>query len=90
MKTFQGLPERFVTDPEVWENRRHLLKLMGTGVLIGQVPSALAVEKSASANPREADTRARLSVTPEFAITQYNNYYEFSFEKSEPRELAPA
>jgi sulfoxide reductase catalytic subunit YedY len=31
-----------------------------------------------------------LRVTPEFATTHYNNYYEFSFDKSEPSELARA
>lgn len=90
MKIFQGIPERWVTDPEVWESRRRLLKTMATAAVMGQIPLALAGEKSGAANTLGAETPVPLRVTPESATTQYNNYYEFSFEKSEPSELARA
>ena len=90
MKIFQGIPERWVTDPEVWESRRRLLKTMATAAVMGHIPLALAGEKSGAANTLGAETPVPLRVTPESATTQYNNYYEFSFEKSEPSELARA
>lgn len=90
MKIFQGIPERLVTDPEVWESRRRLLKTMATGALMGKASLVLAGEKSGATNTLGAETPVPLRVTPEFATTQYNNYYEFSFEKSEPSELARA
>ena len=90
MKIFQGLPERWVTDPEVWEGRRRLLKTMAAGAVMGHIPLTFAGERSGAANPRGAEALAPLRVTPEFATTRYNNYYEFSFDKSEPSELARA
>lgn len=90
MKRFQGLPERMVTDPKVWADRRRLLQLMGTSALLTAAPYVASEERSAGANSGRMDLNAPPRVTPEFATTHYNNYYEFSFDKSEPCELARA
>ena len=90
MKAFEGLPEGLVTDPDVWEDRRRLLKLMGTAAFIGTSPKLSAEDRFASAEGTLANSGASLVATPEFAITHYNNYYEFSFDKSGPAELARA
>ena len=90
MKPYSGLPEGVVTDPDVWADRRRLLKLMGAGALVTQTSLAeTAVRSSASASDSPG-TDSPSRVTPEFATTHYNNYYEFSFDKSEPSELARA
>lgn len=90
MKRFQGLPEMMVTDPKVWADRRRLLQLMGTSALLTAAPYVASEERSAEANSGRIDLNAPPRVTPEFATTHYNNYYEFSFDKSEPCELARA
>lgn len=90
MKPYSGLPERLVTDPDLWADRRRLLKLMGAGALVTHgslAEAAVGSSATASDSPR---TDSPLRVTPEFATTHYNNYYEFSFDKSEPSELARA
>ena len=91
MNPNSGLPERVVTDPDVWADRRRLLKLMGAGALVTHASLAEAAVGSSSATVSDSPrTDSPLRVTPEFATTHYNNYYEFSFDKSEPSELARA
>jgi sulfoxide reductase catalytic subunit YedY len=90
MKPYSGLPERVVTDPDVWADRRRLLKLMGAGALVTHAPLAEAAVGSSPSASDSPGTDSPLRVTPEFATTHYNNYYEFSFDKSEPSELARA
>jgi sulfoxide reductase catalytic subunit YedY len=90
MKPYSGLPERVVTDPDVWADRRRLLKLMGAGALVTHASLAEAAVGSSASASDSPGTDSPLRVTPEFATTHYNNYYEFSFDKSEPSELARA
>jgi sulfoxide reductase catalytic subunit YedY len=90
MKPYSGLPERVVTDPDVWADRRRLLKLMGAGALVTHASLAEAAVGSSATASDSPGTDSPLRVTPEFATTHYNNYYEFSFDKSEPSELARA
>ncbi len=90
MKLLQGLPENRVTDPKVWEDRRRLLQLMGTGAVLTAAPFVASEERPSSAGSGRMNLDSSLRVTPEFATTHYNNYYEFSFDKSEPAELARA
>lgn len=90
MKPNSGLPERVVTDPDVWADRRRLLKLMGAGALVTHASLAEAAVGSSASASDSPGTDSPLRVTPEFATTHYNNYYEFSFDKSEPSELARA
>ena len=90
MKPYSGLPERVVTDPDVWADRRRLLKLMGAGALVTHASIAEAAVGSSASPSDSPRTDSPSRVTPEFATTHYNNYYEFSFDKSEPSELARA
>lgn len=75
------LPESRVTPPEIWDNRRTLLKMMGAAMMAGLSPRALSQTGGANGN---------LIPTPEALATHYNNYYEFSFDKEEPARLAQA
>lgn len=79
-----------VTDPVIWADRRRILKLMGTGALLSTVPydPATAASALSDGTPRNPDLSVK--ATPEFAATGYNNYYEFSFDKSGPSEMAHA
>lgn len=90
MKPYSGLPERLVTDPDVWADRRRLIKLMGAGALVTHASLAEAAVGSSATASDSPRTDSPLRVTPEFATTHYNNYFEFSFDKSEPSELARA
>lgn len=88
MKTYPGLPESMVTDPKIWEDRRRLLKLMGSTALFSATPFATAEEKPPPLDQGLLASDGNLVATPEFATTHYNNYYEFSFDKSAPSKLA--
>ena len=90
MKSFQRLPEQRVTDPKIWEDRRRLLKLLGGAALFPQAALALDNGSPSVIGERGLDESVALKPTPAFAPTHYNNYYEFSFDKSEPSELARA
>jgi len=90
MKRLQGLPENLVTDPEVWGDRRRLLQLMGTSALLTAIPVASSKEPDSQDQSGLVNGDSSVRTTPEFATTHYNNYYEFSFDKSEPAELARA
>ena len=90
MKSYADLPERMVTDSGVWADRRRLLKLMGAGALVTHASIAEAAVGSSASPSDSPRTDSPSRVTPEFATTHYNNYYEFSFDKSEPSELARA
>ena len=83
----RDLKENHVTPEEVWMGRRQWLKLMGSAALFPLGTEAWAGDEKPAGVPAAQET---LSVTPESAATTYNNYYEFSFEKSAPSGLAHA
>lgn len=90
MKTVQELPDEMVTDQKTWEDRRRLLKLMGGTALLSSTGLAASQENPTGLGQSSLMPAETLVATPEFATTHYNNYYEFSFEKSEPSKLARA
>ena len=90
MKKIQGIQESLVTDQKVWEERRRVLKLAGASVLFAAGVSACSEENTHTPVGKQSGADGELITTPESAITHYNNYYEFSFDKLEPSSLAQA
>lgn len=90
MEHLKGPPESNITPSEVWEARRRFLELAGSGVLLGLAPSARSDVGSVSRSLPNNESGVQLVPTPERAVTHYNNYYEFSFEKEAPAQLAGA
>ncbi len=90
MEHLKGPSEPDITPSEVWEARRRFLELLGSGVMLGLAPSARSEVGSVSRSAPDNESGTQLVPTPERAVTQYNNYYEFSFEKEAPSRLATA
>jgi methionine sulfoxide reductase catalytic subunit len=79
--------ESQITPEALWVGRRRWLRLMGSAALLPFALDAWGAEGKASKPTEPEDS---LAVTPEAAATTYNNYYEFSFEKSGPSGMADA
>ncbi len=75
MKKIPSLPEWQVTDESVYRQRREVVKaLVLAGLLPASVPRAGAALKD--------------ELTPEEAVTSYNNFYEFGYGKDDPAKNA--
>jgi len=82
IKTEKDIPASEITDPQVFANRRTLLKSLLAMAAVGG-----GLGRPASAN---AENLPELSPTPPAIAHNYTNYYEFSYRKSEATELAQA
>jgi sulfoxide reductase catalytic subunit YedY len=84
------IPEREATPESVYFNRRTLLKAAGFAGVESLLGSALQAARStddlypAKLNPKYVLDRP---VTPEFAATGYNNFYEFTLDKQRVKNL---
>lgn len=87
--------ETHVTDEKLYVNRRHFIR----NIAAGSIAATAAAGIAHSAFAREKRTLAALeyrkthynpgeALTVEKAITNYNNYYEFGTDKSDPAEKA--
>lgn len=84
-----------ITPESVWLNRRNLMKAAAAGSLAAALPERLL---AASPAPQPLEfTRAGCdacqatdTLTPYEDATQYNNFYEFGTDKSDPAEYAHA
>ncbi|OAI04654.1 mononuclear molybdenum enzyme YedY [Methylomonas methanica] len=91
IKTIKNIPGSEITDPLVFQQRRTLIKAMaammltGTSIRTGWADSSKPIW---SAVPKSRLSAHELVVTPADATENYNNYYEFAFNKEDPRSLA--
>ena len=82
------LPESAVTPESFYHNRRKFLKSLGIGLAGSALPASL-LRGATSGFPSKLNSRyTGLEPTPYELITSYNNFYEFSVEKTMPRVLA--
>lgn len=89
MKHDNEIPEAEVTPEAHWVNRRSLLKWMGAWAVSAMAPPLLAEGGSPQVVSGER-IEIEDPVTPMDVATHYNNYYEFSFEKTPPAKMASA
>lgn len=76
------IPEREATPEHVYLNRRQILTGMGFLGMEGLLAAA-AAGKDVYAAPRNPEFTLDRPITPEWASTGYNNYYEFNQEDKE-------
>ncbi|MDT4292278.1 protein-methionine-sulfoxide reductase catalytic subunit MsrP [Methylomonas sp. MO1] len=91
IKTIKTIPGSEITDPLVFQQRRTLIKAMaammltGTSIRTGLADTSKPIGSSVPKSPFSAH---ELAVTPADATKNYNNYYEFAFNKEDPSSLA--
>jgi len=82
------IPEREITDPQLYQNRRAFLRTTAGAITAGIVSPAIL---DACGQPRAADaagaTRGQDELTPFDDVTTYNNFYEFGTDKADPARL---
>jgi sulfoxide reductase catalytic subunit YedY len=92
IKTNTGLRSSEVTDEVIFQGRRDSLRLIGGIMALGVagVANGGTVDQPASMARQDALAASNERLTREQDIAHYNNYYEFSFYKAPPSELAQA
>ncbi len=90
IKTKKEIPGSEITDPQVFRDRRKIIKtLLALAAAGSGVGSAFAGEnKAESGRLIGGDLPEQLVLTPNGLIQNYTNYYEFAFNKQDATELA--
>lgn len=87
LKSQPGIREWEVTDKSLWLDRRRFLALgAGGAVAASAFPAAAAVLTGVTKSGSKLDE----ALTSQKDVTQYNNFYEFGTDKSDPAQLAPS
>lgn len=94
MKTsnYSQIAENEITDPEVFLNRRKIIKAFAAALLLGpEIVEGWENAKENSLQYTQATTGLDNSdATPLDLVKNYTNYYEFGVDKEEPAKLAQA
>ncbi|MDQ2898846.1 MAG: protein-methionine-sulfoxide reductase catalytic subunit MsrP [Acidobacteriota bacterium] len=80
------IPEREITPPDLYSNRRQFLGVWGAVLAALGMPKPMSAAKLNAASKSPFNTDEKL--TPLQDITHYNNYYEFGTGKEQPAEYA--
>ncbi len=84
------LPDSTVLPETQYLRRREFLRLVGLG-LAGTAVLPVTMRAASAGFPDSLDPSFKLDgvkLTPEDSITSYNNFYEWGFEKAQPKELS--
>ena len=83
-----------ITPESVFLNRRDLIKASSSGAAaalgLSAVPSGSASEPTDLPFSADTNDALRKELTPYEDVTQYNNFYEFGTDKSDPAQHAHA
>lgn len=81
-KDYDAIPSSHITSEAIFHDRRALMKLTASAAVLAASPlsAALGYQKSKSGGGLEPTSFDQ--------ITSYNNFYEFSLEKEEPKILS--
>jgi sulfoxide reductase catalytic subunit YedY len=91
IKSNKIIPASEITDPLIFKNRRQIIKALAGSLLIGTgISSVLASDSKVTwGNLPKADVLTNsLPITPAEIAKNYNNYYEFTFNKTDATSLA--
>ena len=79
-----------ITPEKVWMERRQWIQTMGSLMGIAASAPLLGTNSAFAQTDSESPiaTRSGLTVTPFDAVTRYNNFYEFGWDKTSPSRLA--
>jgi sulfoxide reductase catalytic subunit YedY len=80
VNSIKAIPGTQITEEEIFVNRRTFIKTLGLGLATSLTPS-----KRLLASDTGVD---EMTTTPLKLVENYNNYYEFSFNKAEVNVLA--
>ena len=84
------LPDSTVLPETQYLRRREFLRLVGLG-LAGTAVLPVTMRAASAGFPDSLNPSFKLDgvkLTPEDSITSYNNFYEWGFEKAQPKELS--
>jgi sulfoxide reductase catalytic subunit YedY len=84
------LPDSAVLPETQYLRRREFLRLVGLG-LAGTAVLPMTMRAASAGFPDSLNPSFKLDgvkLTPEDSITSYNNFYEWGFEKNQPKELS--
>lgn len=83
------IPEREATPEPVYRSRREILQAMGFAGLGSLAAQALQAATAGELYPAQRNSKYKLDrpITPEFAATGYNNFYEFTLDKQRVKSL---
>ncbi len=83
------IPEREATPESVYHNRRGILKAMGFLGVQALAARALSAATSDDLYPAKRNAKYKLDrpITPEFAATGFNNFYEFTLDKKRVKDI---
>ena len=84
------LPDSAVLPETQYLRRREFLRLVGLG-LAGTAVLPVTMRAASAGFPDSLNPSFKLDgvkLTPEDSITSYNNFYEWGFEKDQPKELS--
>ncbi|MBD9355804.1 protein-methionine-sulfoxide reductase catalytic subunit MsrP [Methylomonas albis] len=91
IKTIKNIPGSEITDPLVFQQRRTIIKALAAMMLNGTSIRNSWAEPAKpiwSAVPQNRFSANALDITPADQVKNYNNYYEFAFNKEDPSSLA--
>ena len=90
IKSNKIIPASEITDPQIFRQRRAIIKAMLATVATGSgLSSALAYGDSSWKNLAGNNvTSPELVTTPKQLVAEYTNYYEFTFNKEDAGKLA--
>ena len=89
IKAEKSIPSSEITDPEVFAQRRSLLKTAMASVLVAASSDLIADQVIESQTERKIP-ESKLTPTPSELVKNYTNYYEFTFNKEDATRLAQA
>lgn len=79
---YDAIPSSQITSESVYRERRELMKLAASTVVLAASPLSAALGYMKTPNNTGMET------TPIDQITSYNNFYEFALDKESPASLA--
>jgi sulfoxide reductase catalytic subunit YedY len=90
IKTQKDIPSSEITPPEIFQERRKFIQMLGLTLAGVNMPSAFASEEKHNfANLVKSTTPDdSLKPTPVELVKNYTNYYEFTFNKDDSTKLA--
>ena len=91
IKTKKDIPSSEITDPQLFYQRRKIIKAMLASAVAGStISSAFAGETGWKNVPKTEQSIDKLTATPIELVKKYTNYYEFTFNKEDSTHLAQA
>ncbi|MGB4499197.1 MAG: protein-methionine-sulfoxide reductase catalytic subunit MsrP [Methylococcaceae bacterium] len=90
IKTKKDIPSSEITPPEIFQERRKFIKMLGLTLAGANMPSAFASEEKRNFANLVKNTTPddSLKPTPVELVKNYTNYYEFTFNKDDSTKLA--